>query len=194
MSSIILVGNGSSLLGKGLGSKIDSFDEVVRFNNFELDGYTNDVGSKSTILARRACDDVKLWPEEMFKKIYCFVTFCRWTSGMKQVANQLQGHYSNAEIVGADICARYGKEIGLDQPNNEWSSIGALTLCHMINIYDTVHICGFDHLKKNEKGCSEHYFHKPPNDDRFHSGKKESMFTDRLIRLGRVVRIDADGV
>ena len=132
MSSIILVGNGSSLIGKGLGSQIDLFDEVVRFNNFELDGYTEDVGAKSTILARRCCDDVKLWPEAMFKKIYCFVTFCRWTSGMIQVANQLQGHYSNAEIVTADICAKYGKEIGVHQPNNEWCSVGALTISHML--------------------------------------------------------------
>ncbi len=194
MTSIILVGNGSSLLGKGLGSQIDSFDEVVRFNNFELDGYTQDVGVKSTILARRSCDDVKLWPEEMFEKIYCFVTFCRWTSGMIQVANQLQGHYSNAEIVTPDLCAKYGKQIGLDQPNNEWASVGALAMSHMLQSYEKVHICGFDHLKKNEKGHSSHYFHKPPRDDRFHSGVKEKAFTEQLILTNRIIRLDSHGV
>ena len=194
MSSIILVGNGSSLIGKGLGSQIDLFDEVVRFNNFELDGYTEDVGAKSTILARRCCYDVNLWPEGMFKKIYCFVTFCRWTSGMIQVANQLQGHYSNAEIVTADICAKYGKEIGVDQPNNEWCSVGALTISHMLEFYDKIHICGFDHLKKDENGHASHYFHKPPKDDRFHSGLKEKSFTEQLILAGKVIRVDSDGV
>ena len=153
-----------------------------------------DVGTKTTILARRSCDDVKLWPEQMFEKIYCFVTFCRWTSGMVQVANQLQGHYSNAEIVTPDLCAKYGKEIGLDQPNNEWASVGALTISHMLKLYDKIHICGFDHLKKNDKGHSSHYFHKPPKDDRFHSGLKEKAFTEQLILAGKVIRVDSHGV
>jgi|TARA_R110002110_G_scaffold3190_10_gene16454 hypothetical protein len=190
VTSLLLVGNGSSLLGKGLGVKIDSFDEIVRFNNFELDGYAEDVGSKTTILARRSCDDVKLWPEEMFSRVYCFVTFCRWTSGMLHVANQLHGYYSNIDIITPDICAGYGREIGLDQPENEWASVGALALAHFIKTHKKIYICGFDHLKKDENGKASHYFHKPPKDDRFHSESKERAFTETLIKGGFIERID----
>ena len=54
MSNIILVGNGPSILENEFGSKIDQFDKVVRFNNFEVEGYEKYVGSKCSVLARRA--------------------------------------------------------------------------------------------------------------------------------------------
>lgn len=47
----ILVGNGPSLGGSGLGELIDSFDTVVRFNNFVTEGFERDLGSKITIWA-----------------------------------------------------------------------------------------------------------------------------------------------
>jgi hypothetical protein len=43
-----VVGNGPSLIGKGLGPKIDSFPNVIRINRFRTKGYENDVGSKTT--------------------------------------------------------------------------------------------------------------------------------------------------
>ena len=92
MSSIILVGNGPSILENEFGSKIDEFDKVVRFNNFEVEGYEKHVGSKCNILARRACDDVNMWPNEMFEEVVCFVTYCKWTQGMLNVARQVKGH------------------------------------------------------------------------------------------------------
>lgn len=45
---VAVVGNGPSLVGKGLGSKIDSFPNVIRINKFRTRGYENDVGSKTT--------------------------------------------------------------------------------------------------------------------------------------------------
>jgi hypothetical protein len=48
--SIVVVGNGMSMLGSGLGSQIDAFDEVVRFNHFLIKGYEQDVGTKTTIM------------------------------------------------------------------------------------------------------------------------------------------------
>lgn len=48
--SIILVGNGSSLLDEKNGDFIDSFDTVVRFNNFVIKGYEKHVGTKTNIV------------------------------------------------------------------------------------------------------------------------------------------------
>ena len=45
---VVIVGNGPSLVGKGLGPKIDSFPNVIRVNKFRTKGYENDVGSKTT--------------------------------------------------------------------------------------------------------------------------------------------------
>jgi hypothetical protein len=48
--TMILVGNAPSLRGNGLGSWIDSFDTIVRFNECALEGYEVDVGSRTDIL------------------------------------------------------------------------------------------------------------------------------------------------
>ena len=45
MTSIVLVGNGPSLLKREIGSDIDSFDKVVRFINFETQGFEKHVGN-----------------------------------------------------------------------------------------------------------------------------------------------------
>jgi len=45
---VIIVGNADTLLGKNLGSVIDSYDDVIRINNFKTKGYEKDVGTKTT--------------------------------------------------------------------------------------------------------------------------------------------------
>ena len=189
MKSVILIGNGPSVLDTELGEEIDSFDTVVRFNNFEIEGFEKNVGKKCNILARRACDDVMLWPEQMFEEIICFVTYCKWTRGMVKVATQLRGFYKNISVVPTHVCASYGRAMGLNQPLEEWASVGALALNYFIEKYDKITIHGFDHLNKNKEGKVEHYFKKPPKDDRFHSGEKERLFTEELISEGKVERL-----
>ena len=49
LGRVLLVGNGPSIRGSGLGRAIDSFDTVVRFNSFVTKGIEEDTGSKTTI-------------------------------------------------------------------------------------------------------------------------------------------------
>tara|TARA_B100001094_G_scaffold313398_1_gene351149 strand:- start:1099 stop:1788 length:690 start_codon:yes stop_codon:yes gene_type:complete len=44
---MIIIGNGPSVMKKHLGSVIDKFDIVVRFNSFETNGFEKYVGSKT---------------------------------------------------------------------------------------------------------------------------------------------------
>ena len=46
---VLLVGNGTSILDKELGEKIDSFDTVVRFNSYTTKGYEKYTGTKTDI-------------------------------------------------------------------------------------------------------------------------------------------------
>ena len=48
--SVVFVGNGPSMKDSGLGKWIESFDIVVRFNECKIDGYEDDVGSRTDIL------------------------------------------------------------------------------------------------------------------------------------------------
>ena len=45
----VLVGNGPTLLGSGLGEAIDAHDEIVRFNNYQTLGFEADCGKRTTI-------------------------------------------------------------------------------------------------------------------------------------------------
>ena len=46
---IAIVGSSSNLIGKNLGKEIDSYPNVVRFNRAPTDGFTQDVGEKTTL-------------------------------------------------------------------------------------------------------------------------------------------------
>ena len=56
--NIILIGNSPTILSSKLGSVIDEFDTVVRFNNFVTAGYEESVGSKTDIWAIGASSSV----------------------------------------------------------------------------------------------------------------------------------------
>lgn len=47
--SVILVGNGPSVLQSGKGSLVDTFDQVVRFNLFAIRGFEADVGTRTDL-------------------------------------------------------------------------------------------------------------------------------------------------
>jgi|EP00900_Chrysochromulina_parva_P014189 hypothetical protein len=49
LGSVVLVGNGPSIRERGLGSIIDGFDTVVRFNSFVTKGLEEHTGSKTTL-------------------------------------------------------------------------------------------------------------------------------------------------
>lgn len=67
--TLAIVGNGGSLIGNKKGDEIDSFDIVIRFNNYQLgDTYTCDVGSKESIWCTGFCKDV---PERPADNIIC---------------------------------------------------------------------------------------------------------------------------
>ena len=46
--SVAIVGNSPNIISKSLGSLIDSYDNVVRFNHAKVENLQNDVGSKTT--------------------------------------------------------------------------------------------------------------------------------------------------
>ena len=52
---ITIVGNSSSVLGRGLGETIDASDIIVRCNSYRLDGYSTDVGRDTTHWAFGVC-------------------------------------------------------------------------------------------------------------------------------------------
>jgi hypothetical protein len=175
---ILLVSNGPSVLKEKRGEEIDSFDKVVRFNNFDLAGKEEYVGRKTHIVSRRCCDDV-LWhnPPEL-EKVYCFMTYCKWSGAMGIVSEMVKNYYyPRCELVKVSKCKEYGELVGLDQPNNEWATVGILTILHLLNIYPVLYLYGFDY-----SNLDKHYFARQPRDSKYHSAIKEKKYLDKLVK------------
>ena len=183
-NKIIVIGNGPSVLNNKYGDIIDQFGEIVRFNNFVTEGYEEYIGRRTTILAMRSCDDVRLYNAETLRRVLCFITYCRWSSGMLLVAQrQIKPFYgSRCEVIGLKETKSIGEAVGLDQPYNEWASIGILTLGYLTRRFshDRIIIHGFDGLIPNESGTVSHYFSKPPKDNKYHNSTKELAYIKSL--------------
>ena len=55
--NVCIIGNSKSILKQKNGSKIDSFDTVVRINTFKIEGFEKHVGTKTDIFATSAWSD-----------------------------------------------------------------------------------------------------------------------------------------
>lgn len=181
----ILIANGPIVLEKPMGPLIDSFDTVVRFNNFELAGFEDKVGSKVSILARRCCDDVNLFPADKLDKVLVTMTYCQHSQFMWPVARDLYDFYEHKlEVIPVSMCKEYGDLLKLDHPLNEWATVGILTIIHLLKTTDKLHLYGFDYSV-----VGKHYFKRQPKDSKFHSWKKEADYVNQLEKEGRIVHV-----
>lgn len=178
--SIILVGNGASVGQHQIGHIIDSFDEVVRFNNYQTEGHEAFCGSKTTIWARQAGERVKERDISQFKQAVVFVTYCKWQQIIDQQAQKL--HKRGYSIVGFQHSKSVGSEIGLDQPNNQWPSVGALAVGYFSSVCPPIVIHGFD-------SNFGHYYPYESMDSKYHDWSKERAYMETLISRGWVSRL-----
>lgn len=180
---ILFIGNGASVLQHKNGAEIDSGKYIVaRFNNFKISGFEDYVGTKTQLHLRRSCDDVTMYPPQYFTKIINFVTYGKWTAGMRTVAQNLKGVYRDNIINVPDVeCAGYGTAAKLEQPNIEWASIGLLALAWFTTHFpdNKFTAIGFEFLKAGISGPT-HYFAKPPKDACYHNADKEENYLRTL--------------
>lgn len=172
---ILLVGNGPIVLSKKMGNIVDTFDVVVRFNNFKIEGYEEFVGTKTDWVCYRACDDVKLVKPNTISKAYLFVTYCRWTTGMKRVAKMQKAWFGDkGEIIDELVCFEIAKQIDLKNDMTEWPSIGVLAIGYFLKKGYKIITYGFG------GDTNQHYFPKPPKDNCYHNWIKEKEFINKL--------------
>lgn len=173
---ILLVSNSSDILNYKIGDQINQFDKVVRFNNFETKGYEEFVGTKTDWICYRACDDVKLVNPTEIDKAFFFVTWCKWTQGMKPVARQQKAWFGDKGTIVDEIqCFEIAQSMGLKNDLNEWPSTGALALGYFSKIYpNEIMTHGF------YTDTSKHYFSRPMNDGKYHQWEIEKKFLQSL--------------
>ena len=189
MNEVVVVGSGRSVLGRGLGERIDSFNNIVRFHPSEdfIDKlkYKKDTGSRMTIFSYNA-------NRSTFNKLGKKITGGNLTKKYREISQVLCTYGVRKKILAHVKKVRSGraifdylKKVGVDYTflghRNTVSRIkdsieppylpprvdhayrsftgGFQVLCYCLHKYDRVYICGFDALAKNIKGNRHGHFY-----------------------------------
>lgn len=174
---VVVVGNGPSLIGKGLGPIIDSFPNIIRINKFITKGYEKDVGSRTTgwnvnenfdlkwIKNKIAKDRLKLnWMGS--RKIHKLMWSFPW----------IEGYSFRTNVNG---CKNF--------------TAGTLAILHMIeNGHSPVYIAGIS-------GSSGAYYfdqsqktivRNKKNIKKSHCEPEEHFLLSKLLKSGKVIKLD----
>jgi glycosyl transferase family 25 len=189
---IVLVSNSHMLGGGCLGSEIDKFNHVVRFNNAIMSPeVSRDVGTKTT---HWVCSDWSYWeePRRVFSHADHLMaipdTPCRKGYVPPQGVSRFpEGH----EIeIRKKMLSLVGREDA-----NVWCTTGMISLSWFLTYYPTVHVAGF--LRGNTSTNPSEFIHHygcPKNATGFiptmHDVQAERALLDLWVKEGRVIELE----
>lgn len=161
--SILIIGNGPSVLEAKLGKIIDQFPAVGRINNYATAGFEDFVGSKTDIWFNGANQNLKKRtdkPERIVVLIPPEILQDKGYSIHARIQKRLQVNPAQYELVPVEEMEQIEQECGAARPTTGTASI----LWALWN-FSRVTIYGFDFFKTSKS----HY-----NDSRFLKSLKDS--------------------
>jgi len=183
MNEVVIVGSGSCLGGSGLGTKIDSCDNVVRFKDQlrYIKKYSNDIGStSSSIISNGNAQSItrfvnlldggyrKIWEKQNVREVIFTVAkkgidirkygsvrdvIARNKCG-KRVLSRLEQRGTTTKFVHGDETLEELKKFGF--VNVAKPTSGLMIICYLLKEYDKINLCGFDFLAGQK---SYHHFY-----------------------------------
>lgn len=192
--SVVVVGNGPSATSAEMGERIDGFDEVVRFNDYRIEGFEKQVGTKTTVWVR--FNDQRLMRAESTASRRVMV----YVNGVPDGAWP-EWKAKGWESMPAKAYHAAWRASNKGQMRQKPSS-GLVAVMWLLETYERVHIWGFDHFKgwepyRRAEPTSYHHHHYWGNDVKpdgvlmrhpMHKGDEAGAFRD-LEERGLVVRL-----
>lgn len=179
--SIIIVGNGPSVLKNNYGNIIDSFDNVVRINHYKP---SKNVGRKLTHYI------FSPWKQIYNSEINELASqIIIWNLIKKKepivYSNLKKTIYMNVKKIN-DVLVKKFKFANF--PQNPLPSTGIVTILYFIllNKFEKIYIHGFDGLIPNKQ---LHFFDNKLNDEKVHSSKLELNFINYYIDQGIIIKL-----
>ena len=185
---IVIVGNSPMVNSYNFGDSIDSFDIIVRCNNFVLEGYKKFVGSKTDfVFITPACMPNKLLFDIPGFKINCL---CIGAFQSEVAAQERMNRDNGVQLSISDLCiisdnyiSELISDIGLEY--GKWPSSGILAIDWFLKIFDSfpceyqLFYHGFSFYKESSKGL-KHYFPVTTKRDDVHDFILESRYLKKL--------------
>jgi len=174
---MIIVGNGSSILDCENGEKIDSFTEVVRFNNYAIRPLWT--GTKTTHWWNTV--DYKNKNHENLCKEYEECCIHSWDFKPTSKIWQTQKKIIRAKKVFKSEEKWINELKSFSSQNYYPWSTGAIAIWHYLKTRDFVTITGFDWWDREK----HHAFDNAPRGN-LHNPKEEKILIDKLFKGGRI--------
>lgn len=177
-TNVIVVGNGSSVLERENGKIIDNFDNIVRFNNFKIEGFEKYVGKKTThwyntIGSEKLKDTTK--PKEIIWHSW------QWDEHKDLKYKEFLKNYPSAKKTTKQTILEMQEYIG-DKEYFHYST-GLIAIWDMLRNHDNVIITGFDWWEKRDK----HHYHNSQKIGNIHKPDKEFKVIDKLSKCSRLL-------
>lgn len=184
-SNIIIVGNGSSLLHTPNGTIIDSYDNVARFNAFDIENYKLFVGSKTTIWFNVInFQDKSNWRLFLpYKQI--FLHSWQWDQTKDKLYIDFKEWYEKNAPTIPIIKTKKQTTIEIaeyaDDSKYMTFSTGLIAIWEMIKINGSVDITGFDWWS-----TEKHHYNDSAARGTLHKPQLEKIIIDKLVADNKV--------
>lgn len=184
-SKIILVGNGPNILENPKGSLIDSYDEVVRFNNFHIEGFEQFTGTKTTLWSTFFKADSPM--AEKHDRILCTHEKDIPTIPHTEVFHISALFYNK---IWNDLKRRvqWYKGLNHDEEPKLLVTSGLMVATWFLNVLEieTIDLIGFDHFSKEKSGLHHYWINRSFKKPAEHNGDIEKLMFGDLLRAGRI--------
>lgn len=178
--SVVLVGNGFSVLRGNRGKQIDDFDVIVRFNRFELAGYEEQVGTRTDVWCRNegVHGGTPEIPIRSGARALLLASNHDRTERHQAVISELGGKFPCFDLISREVWDRVRGEMGGVEPSS-----GTLAITHIIRFVSPVYTVGFDCMAAGQ----HHYFEA--GEGSAHPPEAEAGYFRILLRSGAVVEL-----
>lgn len=180
--NIIIVGNSPDLLKQKNGKLIDSFNYVLRMNEFEIEGFEDYVGERTDVYG-------VAWATPK-KKDFALFEHVIFYTGPKNFYKYKRAH--NVDVIGIKDYDLMNKEMEFDHVSNQ-PSMGISMIWYLLKYYPNfeITITGFDFfgLKHNHPEAGHYYSEERFPYERFlihHNPEKEMQYVNNLIKHNKI--------
>ena len=190
-NSILIIGNGQSILENKFGNIIDQYPLVARINNYKIENYENKIGTRTDIWINGANSKLKKRIEYP-NKILVFIPsqiLKKKTNQKNYVSKRLQLDANKFEIVSLTSIESFEKKI---QHNR--LTTGMYSLLWAMENFENVTIHGFDFFINSKS----HYYNSKLssffnqfilNKGYKHNNKKEKEFVENMIKIKKIKKL-----
>tara|TARA_B100001094_G_scaffold313398_1_gene351150 strand:+ start:1797 stop:2453 length:657 start_codon:yes stop_codon:yes gene_type:complete len=177
-NKVILIGNSPCVSGYNMGSLIDKFEIVIRFNLSPIQGFETHVGTRTTF---RCISDYVVFTKYNqllnFKNEHLLIAIpfkTQYFDKKQKVVDILKNDFKYSFIPKSCI-------ENINYTRNKWPTSGLICTNYAIMNYNDVTIFGFDYLKPSNKPI--HYMkdtHSRQHSKGQHNHEFEKQFFGRL--------------